>query len=165
MNPGYASDLYSYLSVKATADTLSIVDVPTDPSNPIANPFILTSPFSIVPSSNYIKEIWEVISYLMTEEAALEISNKRLMSGFVTYPGMAPIGDFTIQSFAGKVSGNKINESFFLTQEAYKKMNNAMEEQFQAYIQETSDFDTIWAAIEKGVKEINLDSSNFKSAP
>lgn len=121
MSIGNASELYSYLSVNATTDTLSILDLPTNPSNPIINPFIPTSPFSITQSSKYVDEIWEVLTYLMTKEAAVEITNKRLLAGFVAYPGLAPIGDFKIESFAGKETGSKITPSFNLASSAWRK--------------------------------------------
>lgn len=70
---GLASEIHTYHANQQSPDTLAIMDLPNNPSSPAANPYILNAELSIDASSKHVDVSWNIITYLLSKEAASEI--------------------------------------------------------------------------------------------
>nr|WP_232242620.1 extracellular solute-binding protein [Paenibacillus sp. GSMTC-2017] len=157
----YASQIYNYIANNFSAETLAISNLPSNPSNPTSNPYLMTSQFSIDSTSEHVEEVWELLTYLMSKEAATFINEKVLLNGFVTYPDLVKIGDFKLESFMETGNPRTKAYSFDLSGEVTTKLVTTINEQFLAYIQDKISFNVAWKNIEVVVQDINANSSNF----
>ncbi|MFD0588182.1 ABC transporter substrate-binding protein [Paenibacillus sp. GCM10027627] len=153
--------VYSLLSGNQSAQSWIIAGLPKAASNLRSTPFLPTASFYMDNKSKYTEQMWEMIAYLMSEEAAADISTLSVAGGFVTYPQHVKIGLFQLDAVFQVEGDVPANDAYRLTNEAQTKLDSILMSQFTAMTTGLSDFDKGWASLEQAVQDINDDPSNF----
>ncbi|RJE90890.1 carbohydrate ABC transporter substrate-binding protein [Paenibacillus sp. 1011MAR3C5] len=157
-----ASYVQQMIYEQRTSEDWTITELPRDPSHTQMTPFEATNNFAIHGDSSYSEDAWGVVSYLMSEEAAVRIMEERIAYGFVAYPNLISIGDFPIEPIvtANGTPWSPSDES--LTEEAYRSLTDTFNGNFEAAAIGLVTFDTAWANAEKKVQELNADPGSFE---
>lgn len=139
----------------------AVAELPKDPSNTQLTPFLPMQSLSINSESPYTEEVWQLVVYLMSREAASRIAEDNLMFGFVTYPEELAFNDSSNQGLF-KMNGTVSNQSTIqLTHKANQQLSDAFINSFSAVANGGLSFDQGWEEIQEVVQSINRAADSF----
>jgi len=157
---GRASYLKNIINKNETPDDWAMMELPRNPSVTWSSSVYLSTPLSIYKESPYSDEAWEIVKFLISEEAAERLTADNLANGFVTYPKHIGAGEFPLEPLLVKGSSKPLS-SVQLIQPSYQAVFDAYRTQFEAVASGILPFDQAWNVVDQKINEINANPDNF----
>lgn len=163
MYMGSPADIYHLVQGGEKPEDWFIMDMPYSLAAP-GHSYSVSDIFSIDSKSRHIEEAWELLAYLLTEEAAIDIAGRNLSSGIVTYTEHIISGGLSLDVL------NNIQEqstaappsSVSLSEIGYKALYEMLNKQLSSVMNDDTELSDAWDQLEEMITAMNAASENFR---
>ncbi|MFF2886891.1 extracellular solute-binding protein [Paenibacillus sp. NPDC057967] len=165
MYMGSTADLHKFALGNENPEDWTVMAFPYSPEA-YDSELHMSEIFSIDSSSRYINEVWEMLEYLLGEEAAMDITSRNLSTYAVTYTEHILSSGLqldVLNQIGDRPANAKPSSPSRLSRSGNTALFQALNRQLNLVVNEDIGLDEAWDQLEVIVNEMNANPANFEN--